>query len=81
MMCLVFIPKMTRVVLEIPLPAGPGATERHEFPMRVQRVVMTDRRPAYLVGLVFDGPADDTAGRERLEALIAGLDADEAGDA
>lgn len=40
--------------------------------VRVQRVVMSDRRPAYIVGTSFESPSQ--AARAQVESLLARLD-------
>jgi hypothetical protein len=49
--------------------AGDSATPLLEMRARVRRVVMTDRRPAYLVGLLFVEPTDAQAAQ--LKGLLA----------
>jgi hypothetical protein len=63
----IFIPKHTRLTCQIA--PGNGAADPFEAHGVVRRVVMTDRRPMYLVGLIFDDlPPED---RARLHALLA----------
>lgn len=43
--------------------------------VRVQRVVMTDRRPAYLIGAAFESPSEEQVEQiERLLELLGGVD-------
>lgn len=49
----VFIPKRTMVLIRAFSPDG-GGDELFSISARVQRIVMTDRRPAYLVGVSFE---------------------------
>ncbi|MFG0326732.1 MAG: PilZ domain-containing protein [Phycisphaerales bacterium JB037] len=63
-----FFPKKCRLIVRV-FPLGqPEAEPILEAPVRVQRIVMTDRRPAYLIGTSFDGLSDEQ--RRGVEALI-----------
>jgi hypothetical protein len=56
----VFVPR--RCILQIQifgLEQGPAETALIDGVCRVQRVVMTDRRPAYLVGASFEQPSSE----------------------
>ena len=70
----VFFPR--RTVLHIRLSgADNAAPPLVEAAVRVQRVVMTDRRPAYLFGAAFDSLSDEQ--RARVEALLAALEGED----
>jgi hypothetical protein len=63
----VFIPKRCRVNVRI-LPADEAIEPLLEISIRVQRVQMTDRRPAYLIGGSFDRASAEHIAQ--IEALI-----------
>lgn len=76
----IFIPRMTRIDLQLPMP-GSWALEDVDqddaaamVPSRVLRVVMTDRRPAYLFGLAFELEGASRPALERLDGLLALLE-------
>jgi hypothetical protein len=54
----VFIPRRCVLTVRIFGPE-PDSPARATLPVRVQRVAMTDRRPAYLVGTAFEKPAPE----------------------
>jgi len=70
----VFVPRMARLRIRV------YRDEKREelvleAPVRVQRAVMTDRRPAYLVGTAFEDLERETHGRvEKMLALLGGED-------
>jgi hypothetical protein len=63
----VFIPKHTRVTMQVA--PGNGSSDTFEARGIVRRVVMTDRRPMYYVGISFDAIPDTE--RANLNALLA----------
>jgi c-di-GMP-binding flagellar brake protein YcgR len=65
----VFIPKRVHVRCQVLLPNSDQTA--FECTGIVSRVVMTDRRPMYLIGLTFDEMSD--AARGRLTALLVEL--------
>jgi len=65
----IFIPKQVNVECQVLAPQG--STTEFECSARVSRVVMTDRRPMFLIGLTFKGMTE--ASRAQLSALLAGL--------
>ena len=77
------VPKMTRVDVAIDLsscanPAISLADGELRLPCRVMRVAMTDRRPAYLLGLAFDTDRIEPGVRASIQHLLDGLDGVEA---
>jgi len=72
-LCSVFVPR--RCVLQIDVEGRSGTSESSLFQgvCRVQRVVMTDRRPAYLVGASFERPSTEAEAEiARVLALFEG---------
>ena len=72
LMSAVFIPRRTLLMARL---YGPGGSTQVivEAPLRVQRVCMTDRRPAYLIGTSFTDPPPESVDQiNRLLALLAG---------
>lgn len=75
----VFIPRAARVVLRI----HPHAAEAEdggvllEIDARVMRVTMTDRRPAYMLGVAFDRLTDEQ--EQALAAVVQRAETGEAG--
>lgn len=63
-----FMPRGCRVDVQILSFGGDDAPPILEIQSRVRRVVMTDRRPAYLVGLLFLDPT--TEQRTKLQDLL-----------
>lgn len=59
----VFLPRGCVLTVRLLTPADEGNPESMllEVQVRVQRVVMTDRRPAYLMGTAFDSLTPETA--------------------
>jgi len=66
----VFFPRRSLMKLRVMGP-GEGSPVVLEAAVRVQRVHMTDRRPAYLLGCSFDSLSD--AERGQLDSLFAAL--------
>jgi hypothetical protein len=75
----VFVPR--RALINVRLYSyGPEAKVILEAPVRVQRVYMTDRRPAYLIGTSFaDMPQASIEQINRLMELLAGSETPSAG--
>ncbi len=74
----IFLPRHADADLEI---FGKGGAEDGVLlacRSRVQRVVMTDRRPAYLVGLAFVGHSPETV--KKISDLLAVFDGEDPGD-
>lgn len=65
----VFFPKRVKIICQVMLPQG--STPAFECVGVVTRVVMTDRRPMYLIGLVFVEMTD--AARAQLSSLLSEL--------
>ncbi len=69
----VFFPRGSVLEVRVPDLGDPeGAGELLRCEMRVMRVQMTDRRPAYLIGGAFVDPGNETRGQ--IEALLDRLD-------
>jgi len=64
----VFLPKNALVHVRVRSPLDPEAEPLLESTLRVKRVVMTDRRPGYLLGLAYE--AGDEASRRRAERFL-----------
>lgn len=64
----VFIPRSCLIEVRVLGPDGQEGEELVHARARVQRVIMTDRRPAYLIGTAFEDMRE--AQRERLERLV-----------
>jgi hypothetical protein len=64
----IFIPRRARILLRIPDPRSPSGPVLLEAEGIVQRVTMTDRRPAYLIGASF---LNEAAIHEALNTLLA----------
>jgi hypothetical protein len=73
-----FMPRGARVVLRIWAVADRDGEPLIELPGKVVRTIMTDRRPAYMVGVGFDqfSPEQEAS----VEALITRLAGREEGD-
>lgn len=67
-----FVPRMTLVLVRALLPSDRD-TPIFEAVMRLQRVVMTDRTPTYLLGLAFEH--HDVASVEHAQRFLARLEA------
>ena len=79
LMCGVFVPRRTLLMARL-YSYGPDAKVIVEAPLRVQRVCMTDRRPAYLVGTSFADPPPKAVDQiNRLLELLAGPEESAAG--
>ncbi|MBL0921897.1 MAG: hypothetical protein IBJ10_07190 [Phycisphaerales bacterium] len=63
----VFIPRQARIRLRVADPRDPSGPAMLEADGLVQRVTMTDRRPAYLIGASF---VDESAIGEALHRLL-----------
>lgn len=63
----IFLPRRTRVRLRVPDPRSAAAPALLDAEGVVQRVTMTDRRPAYLIGASF---SNEPAIREALQTLL-----------
>lgn len=72
LMTTVFIPRRCRVILRLRADDAPDAPVLLEAGARVMRIVMTDRRPAYLVGTSFEGLSPETA--SALDALMSRME-------
>ncbi len=73
MISAVFIPRRALIMVRA-LSYGPDPRQILEVPVRVQRVCMTDRRPAYLLGTCFADPSPEQA--EQIAALLRVLEGD-----
>lgn len=67
-----FLPRRAMVIVRVRDPRQ-ASSVLLEVPARVVRVMMTDRRPAYLVGVSFDRLTTFTAGQ--VDALLEQFDA------
>lgn len=68
----VFVPRRTVLMARL-YAFGPDAPVIVEAPLRVQRVCMTDRRPAYLIGTSYADPGASSISQiNRLLELLAG---------
>lgn len=67
MISLVFLPRKTQIRLQI-LGPDPEAPALVELAGTVQRVCMTDRRPAYLIGASLGAMAPEV--RSRLDSIL-----------
>lgn len=65
----VFMPRHVLIDIQIYGLGGEGQEQVVEVRGRAQRVIMTDRRPAYLIGTAFEEMSDARA--ERLEWLVS----------
>jgi hypothetical protein len=74
MMSQVFIPRRSLLLVRA-YGYGPGAPVIVEVPVRVQRVCMTDRRPAYLIGTAFADPPPKSI--EQINALLRLLEGED----
>jgi hypothetical protein len=70
MISLVFFPRRVRLCVQL-LGTEPGSSSLVDLTGRVQRVCMTDRRPAYLIGMTVDEPKGPQ--RVAVERLLAAL--------
>lgn len=67
-----FVPRNALITVRLfQLGATQSSDPLLEIDCRVHRVVMTDRRPAYLVGCGFENPTAETM--DRIHALLDGL--------
>ena len=64
----VFVPRRCLITIRIRQDEAPDAPTILEIGARVQRIVMTDRRPAYLVGTAFEGLTAESA--RAVESLL-----------
>jgi hypothetical protein len=64
----VFIPRRTQLIVRA-YSYGENPQVVLEVPVCVQRVCMTDRRPAYLIGTAFHGP--DEKALQQIASLLA----------
>lgn len=68
-----FFPKGTRLEFEIPNPDESADEPLFRGEVKVMRVQMTDRRPAYLIGTSFGEADEDTIARvDEILALLGG---------
>lgn len=67
---LVFLPRRTLLTVRVFSPQGDGA-EILQCPVRIQRVCMTDRRPAYLLGTSFEQMSPER--RSKLDELLESI--------
>ncbi len=74
----IFLPRNADVDLEIYGREGQAGKVLLACRSRVQRVIMTDRRPAYLVGLAFVGHSPETV--KKISDLLSVLDGVEPGE-
>jgi len=65
----VFVPRKTALRVRLLQSAEPDAPVMLDCGVRVQGVVMTDRRPAYMLGTSFSPASDDD--RAAIEAFVA----------
>lgn len=65
----VFVPRKTALRVRLLQNAEPDAPVMLDCGLRVQGVVMTDRRPAYMLGTSFSPASDDE--RSAIEAFVA----------
>ncbi len=65
-----FLPRRSLIVVRLFGP-DPEAAVLLEVPCRVQRIFMTDRRPAYLVGTSFEALTQEIA--DQISAVLAML--------
>lgn len=70
----VFLPKQTLVHVRVRSPIDTAAEPLLEATLRVKRVVMTDRRPGYLLGLAYE--ADDETSRVQADRFLAMFEED-----
>ncbi len=68
----VFVPRRCLITLRIRGDESPDSPTLLECVARVQRIVMTDRRPAYLLGTAFEGLTAESA--RGLEMLLARME-------
>lgn len=68
----VFFPRNSLIQLRVLHPVDAEAPPLLDATMRVKRVVMTDRRPAYLLGLSFESHDEKLA--QRVQSLLATLE-------
>ena len=73
---LVWLPRRTLVQFQLHAPGREREEPVVQGRTRVQRVTMTDRRPAYLLGTAFETPVDPKL-RAEMEALIAMFECEE----
>ncbi len=71
MLSMVFFPRKTCLRL-IVKGLREGEPDLLDAVVRVQRVVMSDRRPAYIIGTSFESPSQ--AAQAQVDALLARLD-------
>jgi len=69
--CVLFLPRKALIEVEIFGLAGSASAPILRASARVQRVVMTDRRPAYLLGVTFESMPPEQM--ERLESFLQTL--------
>jgi len=70
----VFVPRRCLITVRIRADDSPDGPALVEVGARVQRIVMTDRRPAYLLGTAFEGMNAESA--RALESLLARMETD-----
>jgi hypothetical protein len=70
----VYLPR--GLVLELQIPGRPGESSLTLARTRVVRVQMTDRRPAYLVGVAYVDPDDQTLAN--VDAMLARIEGEAA---
>jgi hypothetical protein len=63
----IFIPKHARITCQIA--PGNGVSDTFDTQGVVRRVLMTDRRPMYLIGVTFDSITDEAS--TRLQILLS----------
>ncbi len=68
----VFVPRRCLILVRLRADDSPEAPTLVEVGARVQRIVMTDRRPAYLLGTAFEGMNAETG--RGIEALLARME-------
>lgn len=74
-----FLPKGATFELVIPDPSDPDADPLFYGTVRIMRIQMMDRRPAYLIGSAFTQQDAETESRiERLMTRLSGEDAPDA---
>jgi len=72
----IFVPRRCLIVVRVRADEAPDAPTLAEVTARVQRIVMTDRRPAYLLGTAFEGLTAESAGA--IDMLLARMEAGQA---
>ena len=72
----IFVPRRCLVTVRVRAEESDESPTILEVAARVQRIVMTDRRPAYLLGTAYEGMTADTT--RALQAFMSRLEHDHA---